>query len=444
MTTHLNEIATLRAAATPLTGAAGDLDPLLDRIGSATVVLLGEATHGTHEFYALRAEITRRLITEKGFGMVAIEGDWPDAGRVNRFVRGDTADAGAEEALAGFGRFPTWMWRNADVLDFVGWLRDHNDRVSDPRRKVGFYGLDLYSLYASMHAVVEYLGRFDPVLARQARERYECFDQAGCDGRDYGYAAAFGTRPTCEREVLQQLLELRAHADHLLSRDGGVAEDEYFHAEQNARLVRNAEEYYRSMFFGPVMSWNLRDGHMMETLEALVEHARSRGRPPGVVVWAHNSHLGDARATEMGVKGEHNLGQLARGRWKSAAVLVGFTTWSGSVTAASTWEAPPERMRVRPALWGSYEDLFHSLELDRFLIRTDSPAARHILMAPRLERAIGVVYRPESERASHYFLASLPDQFDAVVHVDETRCLEPLERLVSWGGEVPETYPTAL
>jgi erythromycin esterase-like protein len=437
--------AAVRREAQALSGAPTDYRRLLDLAGPAARVLLGEASHGTHEFYRQRAEITKRLIQEKGFTAVAVEADWPDAYRVNRYVRSESGDADAAEALSGFRRFPTWMWRNADVLDFVGWLRAHNETLSSDAR-VGFYGLDLYSLRASMEAVLGYLDKVDPEAARRARYRYGCFDHFGDDTQTYGYAATAGLAPGCEDEVVRQLVEMRRRAAEYAQRDGRIARDEYFFAEQNARLVRNAERYYRAMFQGRVSSWNLRDTHMAETLDALAQFLESEGRAAKIVVWPHNSHLGDARATELGSAGELNLGQLVREQSGDGAVLVGFTTYTGTVTAASDWDAPAELKRVRPGLRGSYESLFHEVGVPRFLLdlRGSTDAAR-ALSEPRLERAIGVIYRPETERSSHYFSARLPQQFDAVLHFDETRAVEPLERNVEWvGAEAPETYPSAL
>jgi erythromycin esterase-like protein len=437
----------IRDAAHALTGDHGDYDPLLNLIGDARFVLLGEASHGTHEFYRARAEITKRLIREKGFTAVAVEADWPDAYRVNRYVRGRGEDRTGEEALGGFKRFPTWMWRNADVLEFVGWLREHNDRLGPQETKTGFYGLDLYSLHASIEAVLDYLERVDPEAARRARYRYSCFEHFGEDTQAYGYAASHGLTEGCEDEVIGQLLELQRRAAQYASLDGRVAEDEFFFAEQNARLVLNAEQYYRSMFHGRADSWNRRDRHMAETLDALDAHLSARGPAAKIVVWEHNSHLGDARATEMGEGGELNVGQLVRERHGAQAVLVGFSTYSGTVTAASDWDSPAERKRVRPALGGSYEALFHDVGLPRFFIalRGIEGRAAAALRGPRLERAIGVIYLPRSERLSHYFHARLTEQFDAVLHFDETRAVEPLERTAPWEtGEPPETFPTGI
>jgi erythromycin esterase-like protein len=436
----------IRKTLTRLSGAPVDFEPLLQLVGDAHFVLIGEASHGTHEFYATRAEITRRLIMEKGFNAVAVEADWPDAYRINRYVRGIGDDAEPIEALGDFKRFPTWMWRNADVLDFIGWLREYNDRISAEDQRVGFYGLDLYSLYTSIEKVIGYLQQVDPEAAKRARHRYACFEHYAEDTQAYGYAATFGLTESCEKEVVNQLVEFRRKAGEYSTRDGHIPPDEAFFAEQNARLVANAERYYRSMFAGRVSSWNLRDQHMTETLSFLAEHLRKRARRHAkIVVWEHNSHLGDARATEMGKHGELNVGQLVRDRYGDDARLIGFTTHSGTVTAASEWDGPAERKRVRPAMEGSYELLFHDFGEENFYLplRGNDSAVR--LEDPMLERAIGVIYLPKSERVSHYFYASLPRQFDAVLHYDITRAVEPLERWeLEHTTEVPETYPFAL
>jgi erythromycin esterase-like protein len=437
---------TIREVVHPLSGQAHDYDPVLELIGSAPLCLLGEATHGTDEFYRERAEITKRLIKEKGFTAVAVEADWPDAFRVNRYVRGLSDDKDANEALGGFKRFPTWMWRNTVILDFVEWLREYNASLPLTAAKVGFYGLDLYSLYMSIEAVLGYLSKIDPEAEKRARYRYSCFEHFSEDTQAYGYATSFGLSASCEREVIEQLIELRRRAADYASRDGRVARDEYFFAEQNARLVRNAEKYYRTMFRGRVESWNLRDRHMAETLDALINHLTLQGESAKVAVWEHNSHLGDARATYMADYGELNVGQLVRQRYGSDAVLIGFTTYKGTVTAASDWDGPAERKRVRPALPESYEALFHeSVGSDFLLPIRANKAASNAVRQPRLERAIGVIYLPQTERQSHYFNARLSDQFDAVIHFDETQALEPLERYALWKtGEPPETFPTGM
>ncbi|MGH9310430.1 MAG: erythromycin esterase family protein [Vicinamibacterales bacterium] len=417
--------------------------PLLDAIGESRLVLIGEATHGTHEFYRTRAELTSALISNKGFNLVAVEADWPDAYRVNRWVRQEAAEGDAADALGDFTRFPRWMWRNRDVLEFVEWLRGYNAKRA-VGSQAGFYGLDLYSLHASVAAVLTYLRKVDPDGAERARYRYSCFEDYGEDPQAYGYAATIGLSRSCEDDVVAQLLDLRRRAAEYASRDGRVAADEYFFAEQNARLVRNAEEYYRAMFGGRVESWNLRDTHMMETLEALIAHVQQGTGSARAVVWAHNSHLGDARATYMGDIGELNLGQLVRQRHGADAFLVGFTTHTGTVTAASNWDEPAQRKRVRPSLAGSYERLFHDVGMRRFLLLLREGPVREALAADRLERAIGVIYRPESERLSHYFRARLPEQFDAVLHIDDTSALEPLERWAHDEIDLPETYPTGM
>lgn len=436
----------IHEVAHPLTGAATDYDPLIELIGDARFVLLGEASHGTHEFYQARAEITKRLITEKGFNAVAVEADWPDAYRVNHYVRGVGNDATAAEALAGFKRFPVWMWRNTDVLNFIEWLHTHNATLPQNARKAGFYGLDLYSLYTSIEAVILYLDQVDPAAAKRARYRYSCFEHFGEDTQAYGYATGFDLAKSCEDEAVNQLIELRQHMAEYANRDGRVAEDDFFYAEQNARLAKDAEEYYRTMFQGRVSSWNLRDRHMAGTLRALAEHLNRHGGGTKIVVWEHNSHLGDARATAMGNDGELNVGQLVREQYDKDAVLVGFSTYSGTVTAASDWDEPHERKRVRPALPGSYEALFHDTGVANFLLNLhgDGEVVKG-LHGPRLERAIGVIYLPQTERISHYFNAHLPEQFDAVIHFDETHAVEPLDRTGLWEtGEPPETFPTSL
>lgn len=431
-----------RAILQPLEGAASDYDRLVERVGEARFVLLGEASHGTHEFYAERAAITRRLIEEKGFTAVAVEADWPDAYRVNRYVRGESDDTSADHALCGFKRFPAWMWRNEVVLDFVAWLRAYND--AKPRVKAGFYGLDLYSLFTSMEVVLEYLEKVDPGAAERARHRYSCFDHFGADTQAYGYAASFDLGKACEDEAVAQLVDLRRRAAEYVSRDGLVASEEFFQAEQNARLVKNAEEYYRTMFQGRISSWNLRDRHMAETLHALHKHLDTRDPGARVVVWAHNSHLGDARATEMGKAGELNLGQLARERYGGASALVGFSTYGGTVTAASDWGGPAETKRVRPGLEGSYEALFYDIGMPRFQLSLEERALPAPIQESHLQRAIGVIYRPQTERRSHYFRARVAEQFDWMLHFDRTRAVVPLEPWSEAAAEPPETYPTGI
>jgi erythromycin esterase-like protein len=414
---------------------------LLDLIGDARLVMIGEATHGTDEFYSIRAELTKALIRSKQFNLVAAEADWPDTYRINRWVRHMSEEPDAAAALGDVVRFPRWMWRNTVVVDFVEWLRNHNaKRVASDR--TGLYGLDLYGLHTSIDAVLTYLRKVDPDAATRAHDRYSCFEHFGSDPQSYGYAATLGLSRSCEDDVVAQLVELRNAATEYAHRDGLVAEDEYFFAEQNARLVRNAETYYRAMFAGQVESWNLRDTHMIETLDALMAWTARRSGYARAVVWAHNSHLGDARATQMGDWGALNLGQLARERHGDRVFLIGFTTHTGTVTAAREWEEPAERWRMIPSMSGSYERLFHEVDIDRFVLATS--ATRDALAEARLERAIGVIYKPESERASHYFRARMADQFDAVIHVDTTSALTPLERWSRENSDLPETCPTGV
>ena len=409
---------------------------LFDRFGRARVVLLGEASHGTSEFYRARAAITRRLVEAHGFRIVAVEADWPDAAVVDRYVRHLPPPASGEPA---FERFPAWMWRNSDVQAFIGWLRGHNDGLA-PGARTGFHGLDLYSLHRSIRAVIEYLERVDPGLAREARGHYGCLDPWAERPAEYGQLALHAGFAPCEQPVLEILRDLLARRLELTARDGAHFRD----AAQNARLVRNAEAYYRAMYRSSAESWNLRDRHMFETLEHLLEAGGPESR---AVVWAHNSHIGDARHTDMGrERGELNLGQLCRERFGAAAVLIGFGTHAGTVAAARDWDAPMQVMDVVPSLAGSYERQFHDSGAGRALVdlregRHD--ALREGLMADRIERFIGVIYRPDTERWSHYAEATLPRQFDAYAWFDTTRAVEPLPARPH-PGEVPDTWPFGL
>ncbi len=440
----------INAAAVDAPDGVPPTEVLEELIGDARIVLIGEASHGTHEFYSARAAITKWLIREKGFCAVAAEADWPDAYRANRYVRGLGDDQTADEALSGFERFPAWMWRNVVVRDFIDWLRRHNaECVNGGEQQTGFYGLDLYSLHRSMGEVIAYLDKVDPRAAARARERYACFDHVSSadDGQAYGYRAAFGAGMSCERQAIEQLVEMQRNAVDVARRDGLLSEDEAFYAEQNAQTVRDAEVYYRAMFGGRVSSWNLRDKHMAHTLTALLKHLDRNGAGSSrIVVWAHNSHVGDARATEVGNDGQLTLGQLVRERYGLDCRLIGFSTYAGTVTAASNWGGTAERKAVRPALNGSIEELFHETGRSSFFV---SPlitrAAGEPLSVVRLGRAIGVIYLPATERQSHYYHVRPADQYDAMIHIDRTRALEPLEPTSVWhAGETPETYPTGL
>lgn len=410
-----------------------ELGPLLDQIGDARVVLLGEATHGTSEFYRMRTWITTELILRRGFNVVAIEGDWPDAARIDHHVR-DLEYPMREEPV--FTRFPTWMWRNREVVELIAWLESHNALIDDPRRQVGFYGLDLYSLYKSVDEVLAYLRDVDPTAAEIAKQRYACLSPWERDPALYGRAAISRGYAQCEGpvvEVLRDLLERRL--DYALA-DG----DRFFDATSNAHLVAAAEEYYRVMYYGGPESWNLRDQHMFDTLERLLEF---RGPESKALVWAHNSHVGDARATEMGAaRGEHNIGQLCRMSFGDSAFSIGFGTHTGTVAAATDWGGPMEIKTVRPSHPTSYERLFHDAEVPAFLLALRHPvreAVREELASPRLERAIGVIYRPETELQSHYFQAALPWQFDAYVWFDETHAVRALDA-ESARREIPRVY----
>jgi erythromycin esterase-like protein len=404
-----------------------------DRFGDATVVLLGEATHGTAEFYRARAAITRRLIERHGFNIVAVEADWPDAARIDRYVRHQEPEPSRREA---FARFPTWMWRNVEVRDFADWLRAHNEACA-PRQRVEFRGLDVYSLDSSIEAVLGYLDKVDPERAKTARERYGCLTPWQADPARYGEAVLYG-RDTCEDEVVEELRELLDRRLEYLKHDG----EAFFDAAQNARIVRAAEKYYRIMYRRSRDSWNLRDRHMFDTLQQVMA---ARGAQAKAVVWAHNSHVGNAAATAMGWEGEFNIGELCRTAWGEEAALIGFATDRGTVAAASNWGDPVEIKTVLPARADSYERLFRQTGLARSLTTWKSAnrgGLREALRGPRLERAIGVIYRPETEYLSHYFEAVLPEQFDAFVWFEETKAVTPLAREPTAG--LPETYPFGL
>jgi len=438
--TSLND--SLRKAALSLDNPPQDYAPLLNLAANKSFVLLGEATHGTHEFYETRVELTKRLIIDHGLSAIAIEGDWPSAYRVNRYVRWLGDDSSPEQALCDFTRFPLWMWRNRVIRDFVGWLREHNQGLPY-EQQVGFYGLDMYSLYESVAAVLDYLDKVDPEAADAARQRYGCLDHVSSE-RHYGYGVTLGRRPSCEDEVVRQLMDIHQQGGRYVEAGDALAEDEQFQAEQNARLIQSAEAYYRQMFSSRVNTWNLRDTHMSDTLDLLHRHlSRRLGRSAKIAVWEHNSHLGDARATEMGARGEHNVGQLTRERYGDDCCLIGFTTYKGSVTAASEWDGPAERKRVRPGIPGSIEEILSRLNRNRFWLPLRGDVAE-ALREPRLQRAIGVLYLPDTERASHYFRCRLADQFDAVLHFEETQALEPLDSTSEWVRGEQETYPFGL
>jgi len=416
-------------SAIPLSGGAGDYDALMKLVGDARFVLLGEATHGTHEFYRESARITRRLVEEKGFDAVVLEADWPDAYRVNEYVHGRGKDAKAEQSLSGFTRFPLWMWRNTDFRDLVAWTRSHNDARPPTAGKVGIYGMDVYSLTDSADAVIEYLKRADPAAVGAARKRYACFRSYRDRPELYGSDVAAGMRSSCEKEATAQLQDMQQRLAAWRSRPRPERDDDLFSAYQNARAVKSGEAYYRLIYQGGFNTWNLRDSHMAETLQEIAKYEDAvRGEKTKVVVWAHNTHQGDARMTEMGERGELNVGHLMRRFHDGASVLVGFTTYTGEVRAASAWGAQGQKMKVRPALAESYSGLFHETGIPNFLlILRGGGAVSDVLAERRLQRAIGVVYLPGTKRRSHYFEARLSKQFDAVIHLDVTSAVEPLK-----------------
>ncbi len=411
-----------------------DLAPLLQRIGDAKVVLLGEATHGTSEFYRMRQRISQELIAKKGFTFVAIEGDWPDAARIDHYVR--HFEYPPSEWTA-FARFPRWMWRNNEVRAFVDWMRGDN-ASRPPQKRTAFYGLDLYSLYTSIGEVLRYLDRVDPETASIARHRYGCLTPWQNDPAAYGQAALTGAYRTCEMNVVSMLRDILTKQNLYMAHDG----ERYNDVANNARLVANAERYYRIMYYGSRASWNLRDSHMFETLQSLLAF---HGRDSKAIVWAHNSHVGNAAATEMSARGETNIGELCQKEFGDKVYSVGFGTHTGHVAAASDWEGPMETKAVLPSRQDSYERVFHDTRVASFFLPMRPKSSQSVakaLMKPRLERAIGVIYRPDTELASHYFQAVLPQQFDEYIWFDETSAVSPFETLELAG--LPDTYPFGL
>jgi protein-L-isoaspartate(D-aspartate) O-methyltransferase len=428
----------VREAAEPIDDIdSASVAAMVERIGDARLVLLGEATHGTSEFYRMRARITRELIAHRGFQFVAVEADWPDAARIDDYVLGGTRRSKLD--FTPFARFPTWMWRNEEVHDFVDWLRAYN--ADHPEQRAGFHGLDLYSLFTSIAAVLSYLDEVDPGAARVARHRYAALTPWQQDPAAYGQAVLVGRYESSEQEVVAMLREMLERRVDYARKDG----ERFFDAAQNARLVADAERYYRAMYYGSATSWNLRDTHMFETLQSLLTF---HGPGSKGIVWEHNSHVGDALATEMSARGELNVGQLCRALLGDQVYVVGFGTDHGTVAAASNWDEPMERMRVVPAREGSYERVCHDANVPAFALHLRNPSRRAVreeLASPLLERAIGVVYRPQTEMQSHYFYASLPNQFDEYVWFDATRAVAPLEEAPrARSGELSDTYPFGL
>jgi len=413
---------------------------MFDRFADARVVCLGEASHGTSEFYRARAAISRRLIERHGFNIVAVEGDWPDCATIDRYVRHQPA---RDFAFTAFERFPLWMWRNEEVDAFVRWLRQHNDG-RDYKSMCGFYGLDLYNMSGSMRAVIDFLDREDPELSGLAHLRYGCLEPWAEDPALYGRHSLVEGYARCEVGVIRMLKDLLQKQVDCF----GPECEEWLDAAANARLVKDAEAYYRVMYHGSAESWNLRDSHMFDTLNMILD---AKGPGAKAIVWAHNSHIGNAAFTGMGMnRGELNIGQLVKEKWNDRARLIGFGTHIGTVAATDDWDEPMRIKRVQPSLPESQERMSHETGIPRFLLDLrEGKAGRELregLMEPRLERFIGVIYRPETERWSHYSEAILPRQFDAWVWFDETKAVTALPAELRPGEhrEVEETYPFGL
>ncbi len=409
-----------------------DLSKLLDRIGDAQVVLLGEATHGSSEFYRMRARITQELIAKKGFNIIAIEADWPDAALVHRYIC--HKPRGSPDIKA-FTRFPTWMWANLETHEFVTWLRNHNSKIPHMKDRVGFYGLDLYSMYRSIEVVIEYFNRIDSGLADEARKYYSCLMPWKKDPSRYGLDIALGRYKDCIEETINVLVHL--FQDRLTTSNG--PDEEYFEALQNAHLVASAERYYRTLYSSLESSWNMRDKHMFETLQHVLSF---KGENAKAVIWEHNSHIGNAAGTDMQRHGEFNVGQLCRETFKEKAYLIGFGTYHGKVMAATNWGEKGVVKDIRPAIPESYEWLFHNTYIHSYFLPLryeHQKKVRQALLQPRLERAIGVIYRPETERISHYIEAILPLQFDEYVWFDATHPVQPLGKQCHEG--TLDTYP---
>jgi erythromycin esterase-like protein len=387
------------------------IDILIEDIADAQFVMIGEASHGTQEFYQIRMQLSQRLIAEKGFMAIAVEGDWPDVHALHQYIHGNISLSKAYEV---FQRFPKWMWANECLKPFYKWLKRYN---SSAHHKVGIYGMDLYSLQNSIHTLVSYLENHHPELAIIAKEQYACFDHVHPDPQTYGYITSQQIKKSCVNEVIRAFSEIQHHV-HQFSHEA------YFFQSQNARLIQHAEKYYRAMFQDHISSWNIRDRHMAETINCLADYLENKHQKPAkIIIWAHNSHLGDARATELSEKGEINLGQLIREQHLKT-YSIGFSTYEGTVTAAQAWDGPYTTKNINPGLHGSYEQLFHELQYPNFILPLrNKPILDHIFSISRLQRAIGVIYRPESERMSHYFFTRLPYQFDCVIHCDKTNAL---------------------
>lgn len=459
----------------PLT-TAKDIDILIDRIGESQFVLLGEASHGTSEFYKWRSEISKRLILEKKFSFIAVEGDWPDCFRVNRFIKGfsnSSNDKNAYDVLNSFNRWPSWMWANKEMVELVEWLKEYNDTILNQQKlststdkQVGFYGLDLYSLWESMEAIIDYLKKIDPSALNNAVDAFNCFEPYNKNVEEYARATAFVPQ-NCEDEIIELLASMKSKREVYSKDHHHNKEEEYFNAEQNAITARDAEQYYRTMIRGDVNSWNLRDNHMMDTLERLINFHQDQNNntyknKPKAIVWAHNTHIGDARFTDMNQSGMINLGQLVREKkGVDNTVLVGFSTYSGTVIAAKEWGQKMEIMNVPPAIEGSWDNILHNIDyklydkkqVDKMIIfsknaeipeieRLDNDNVSKGYDKNRGQRAIGVVYNPVHERYGNYVPTSLSSRYDVLLFIDDTTALSPLRIEPSEDKDLPETFPT--
>ena len=423
-----------------------DFEKLIEVLKNHKIIMLGESTHGTHEFYKARIELTKELIKNHKITAITLEGDWPSVYKINKYVQGSSPKDTAFSSLSSIDQFPLWMWRNKDFLEFVIWLYEHNTQL-EQKNRIGIFGLDLYSLHKSALEVIKYLEKVDPKESELAKQRYNCFDKFGFDMQNYGYLTTQNLAPDCQKEIVEQLVSLQEKSHEYLKDDGFVKQEELFCAEQNSIVVKNAETYYKSLFFGGSnISWNIRDSHMMNTLKFLYDHQKNQAKDPKIIVWAHNSHIGDCRATQFADDGQINIGQLAREYFGNKVFLLGFMTYQGTVSAASEWGAQVERKIVRPGISESYEKLFHELARPEQSRRADTDllifSDKLSELDPMLQRAIGVIYKPETERFSHYFLTDLKKQFNALIYYDYTIAVEPLEKTAEWEkGEMPATYP---
>lgn len=404
------------------------LSVIIDNIGNSRIVLMGESTHGTYEFYQTRIALTQKLIKEKGFHAIAIEGDWPSAYKIHQYINHINKYSESKRALTGFDKFPQWMWCNTNMVCFIDWLKDYNTNLKKFNNRIGFYGLDLYSLYESIFTIFEFLGKKDSDLLDIALKHYSCFDHACVDPQEYGFLVNERIKKSCIKEVTEQLLQIQQKRFVEIS-DNSADDDLSYCIAQNARLIKNAERYYRAMFESRDVTWNIRDRHMAQTLSNLIAHIETKtDEPAKVIVWAHNSHIGDARATEMSERGEVNLGQIVREQYDISSYLLGFTTYDGVVRAASKWGGVSKDKQIQAGLSGSYEALFHDLNHESFFLNLRSKSHLiELLKSPMLQRAIGVQYLPDTERWSHYFLSRIAYQFDGVIHIDKTKAVVPIK-----------------